>query len=140
MATAARAHLDATLSALADPTRRRVVDLLRERPRRAGELAAAFDMSAPAMSRHLRVLRTRGLVAEKRMPADGRGRVYELRPERFGELSGWLREVEQFWSEQLGAFKQHVESVQAESRTGATAKPGKAAKAGSPGRKGSSSR
>ena len=51
--------LDATLAAIADPTRRRVVDLLRERPRRAGELASAFRVSPPAMSRHLRVLRSR---------------------------------------------------------------------------------
>ena len=63
---AAARQLGRTLSALADPTRRRVVELLRERPRRAGELAAAFDASAPAMSRHLRVLRTRGLVEEER--------------------------------------------------------------------------
>jgi len=103
-------HLDATLAALADPTRRRVVDLLRKRPRRAGELSAAFDVSAPAMSRHLRVLRTRGLVAEERASDDARARVYRLRPERFDELQTWLDEVESFWTEQLDSFKQHAES------------------------------
>ena len=110
MSAAAQKRLDKTLSALADPTRRRVVDLLRVRPRRAGELVAAFDVSAPAISRHLRLLRSGGLIEELRDPADGRGRVYQLRPGRFEELAGWLREVEEFWTDQLGAFKEHVES------------------------------
>jgi DNA-binding transcriptional ArsR family regulator len=96
-------------AALADPTRRRVVDLLRERPRRAGELAAAFRVSPPAMSRHLRVLRTRGLVEEERVEEDARVRVYRLRPERFHQLQEWLREVEGFWTDQLEAFKAHAE-------------------------------
>jgi len=102
--------LDTTLSALADPTRRRVVDLLRVRPRRAGELVAAFDVSAPAISRHLRLLRSGGLIEELRDPADGRGRVYQLRPDRFEELANWLREVEEFWTDQLDSFRDHVES------------------------------
>lgn len=103
--------LDATLAALADPTRRGVVDLLRERPRRAGELAAAFDVSAPAMSRHLRVLRTRGLVEEDRDERDARLRIYRLRPEPFRNLQEWLEEVEAFWTDQLDAFKVYVESA-----------------------------
>jgi DNA-binding transcriptional ArsR family regulator len=103
------AALDQTLAALADPTRRRVVDLLHERPRRAGELAIAAGMSPPAMSRHLRVLRRRGLVEEDRMENDARVRVYRLAPERFNELSAWLREVESFWTDQLDAFKLHAE-------------------------------
>ena len=103
------ASLDATLAALADPTRRRVVDLLRRRPRRAGELARAFDVSAPAMSRHLRVLRTRGLIEEERVDDDARVRVYRLRPEPFRDLHAWLEEVEAFWSDQLDSFKAHVE-------------------------------
>ena len=107
--TAARS-LDTTLGALADPTRRGVVDLLRRRPRRAGELAAAFDLSAPAMSRHLRVLRTRGLIEEERVDHDARVRVYKLRPEPFRDLHEWLDEVEAFWTDQLSAFKTHAES------------------------------
>jgi DNA-binding transcriptional ArsR family regulator len=103
------ARLDDTLAALADPTRRRVVDLLRRRPRRAGELARAFRMSPPAMSRHLRVLRTRGLVEEVRTEDDARVRIYRLRPERFRDLQAWLSELERFWSDQLGAFKAHAE-------------------------------
>ncbi|MGH0034680.1 MAG: metalloregulator ArsR/SmtB family transcription factor [Myxococcota bacterium] len=102
--------LDGTLQALADPTRRRVVDLLRERPRRAGELAAHFRMSPPAMSRHLRVLRQRGLVQEDRVEDDARVRVYRLCPEPFRDLQQWLDSVESFWTDQLDAFKRHAEA------------------------------
>ncbi len=106
---AAAYDLDRTLSALADPTRRRVVDLLRERPRRAGEIAETFGMSRPAMSRHLRVLRTHGLVEEKRDAADARARVYRLRPEPIDELSTWIAEVQRFWDDQLESFRQLAE-------------------------------
>jgi DNA-binding transcriptional ArsR family regulator len=105
-----RAGLDSTLAALADPTRRRVVDLLRVRPRRAGELAVAFRMSPPAMSRHLRVLRVRGLVEEERAARDdARLRIYRLRRQPFNALQKWLGDVEAFWADQLGAFKVHAE-------------------------------
>ena len=103
------AKLDRTLQALADPTRRRVVDLLRRRPRRAGELARASRVSPPAMSRHLRVLRRSGLVEEQATEEDARVRVYRLRREPFRDLQGWLTEVETFWTDQLGAFKAHAE-------------------------------
>jgi DNA-binding transcriptional ArsR family regulator len=107
----AGAHdVDSTLAALADPTRRAVVELLRTRPRRAGELADHFGVSAPAMSRHLRVLRSRGLVEEERAPHDARVRVYRLRPEPFRDLQSWLGEVEEFWNDQLGAFKVRAEA------------------------------
>jgi len=103
--------LDQTLAALAEPTRRRVIDLLRERPRPAGELAQAAAVSAPLMSRHLRVLRIHGLVEEAHGGSlDSRIRMYRLRRQPFDELRGWLENVEAFWSEQLGAFREHVES------------------------------
>ena len=102
-------QLDDTLSALADPTRRRVVDMLRKRPHRAGDLARASRVSAPAMSRHLRVLRRTGLIEEERNLEDARLRVYRLRPQPFRDLQSWLREVETFWTDQLGAFKIHAE-------------------------------
>lgn len=105
----AHASIDRTLAALADPTRRRVVDLLRKSPLRAGEIAAAFAMSAPAMSRHLRVLRKSGIVEEEELPDDARVRVYRLRPERFAAMRGWLDEVESYWDDQLAAFKAHAE-------------------------------
>ena len=106
LAIVAAYDLDRTLSALADPTRRRVVDLLRERPRRAGEIAQTFGMSRPAMSRHLRVLRTHGLVEEQRDAGDARARVYQLRPEPIDELSTWISDVQRFWDDQLESFRQ----------------------------------
>jgi DNA-binding transcriptional ArsR family regulator len=103
------AALDKTLAALADPARRGVVDLLRRKPRRAGELSAALRMSPAAMSRHLRVLRKTGLVLEEPHGDDLRVRVYRLRREPFTRLSGWLAEIESFWTDQLDAFKEHAE-------------------------------
>ena len=102
------AKLDATLSALADPTRRHVVDLLRERPCKAGELAATYRMSAPAISRHLRVLRVTGLVEVEFAEADAREHIYRLRPEPFMELQAWLTHVQEFWEDQLEGFRAHV--------------------------------
>ena len=102
-------RLDAAFTALSDPTRRAVVDLLRRQPRRAGELSQALAMSPPAMSRHLRVLRESGLVDEERSDDDARVRVLRLRPEPFDELRRWIDEVEQFWTGQLAAFKAHAE-------------------------------
>jgi DNA-binding transcriptional ArsR family regulator len=108
--------LDDTLAALAEPTRRGVVDLLRKGPRRAGELAEAFDVSAPAMSRHLKVLRASGLVEEQRFEDDARVRLYRLRPEPFVALQAWLDQVQAFWAEQLGAFKAHAERTRRRKR------------------------
>lgn len=105
----AAAKLDATFQALADPTRRGVVELLRRGPHRAGELSRDLRISPPALSRHLRVLRSSGLVQEERTPDDARARVYRLRRERFSELHDWLEQVESFWSEQLDSFKAHAE-------------------------------
>ena len=110
-ATAAAKTIDRTLAALADPSRRGVIDLLRKRPRRAGELARTLELSAPAMSRHLRVLRQAGLVeeGESDAPDDARVRVYRLRRQPFASLRQWTEEVEAFWGEQLSAFAAHVE-------------------------------
>jgi DNA-binding transcriptional ArsR family regulator len=101
--------LDDTLAALADPTRRRVVYLLRKGPRRAGELAEATGMSGPALSRHLRVLRVNGLVETAVDDSDARVRLYRLRQQPFVALQAWLDQVDSFWGEQLGAFKAHAE-------------------------------
>ena len=101
--------LDRALAALADPTRRGVVELLRRRPRRAGELASEFGLSPPAMSRHLRVLRSTGLVEEEHGGEDDRARVYRLRQQPIGELRHWLDVVEAFWTLQLDGFKAHAE-------------------------------
>lgn len=105
------AALDRTLAALADPHRRRVVDLLRERPRPAGELAQALGVAPPTMSRHLRTLRESGLVEQSHPAFDARVRVYALRPGPMIELLRWLEETERLWSEQLLAFKTHLEKA-----------------------------
>lgn len=101
--------LDRTLAALADPHRRRVVDLLRERPRRAGELAEAANIAFPLMSRHLKTLRESGLVEEDRDEFDSRVRIYRLRPEPMADLRAWLEETEALWGRQLAAFKAHLQ-------------------------------
>jgi len=101
--------LDRTLAALADPHRRRVVDLLRERPHRAGELAEAARISFPAMSRHLRTLRRSGLVDEDRDEFDSRVRIYRLRPEAMMDLKTWLAETDALWARQLAALKAHLQ-------------------------------
>lgn len=106
---AAAAAVDQTLAALADPHRRRVIDLLAQRPRPAGELARELEISAPAMSRHLRTLRASGLVEESHPEFDARVRIYALRPEPMVHLLRWLEESERLWSAQLLAFKAHVE-------------------------------
>jgi len=103
--------LDLTFAALADPTRRRVVELLRIEPRRASELAEATEMSRPALSRHLKVLRDSRLVDVELLEDDARGRVYRLRAERFTDLQAWLDQIQAYWSEQLGAFKDHAEKT-----------------------------
>ena len=115
-----QAAIDDTFAALADPTRRAVIDLLRHRPRRAGELAEELSLLPPAMSRHLRVLRQHGIVEEDHGGDDARVRVYRLRRERFDELRSWLEDVERFWAGQLDAFKQHAERTR-----GAPTKAGK---------------
>jgi DNA-binding transcriptional ArsR family regulator len=98
------AGLDGAFVGLADPTRRAIVGMLAERARPAGELAAAFPVSKPAISRHLRVLRESGLVAEQRGQHDGRQRVYALRREPLDQLDAWLDAVRRFWQTQLEAF------------------------------------
>ena len=101
--------MDRTLAALADPQRRRAVDLLRQRPHAAGELAEQLELPAPAMSRHLRVLRESGLVEETHPEFDARVRIYSLRLEPVAGLKSWLEETEQLWAEQLGSFKAYLE-------------------------------
>jgi DNA-binding transcriptional ArsR family regulator len=102
--------LDRTLAALADPTRRGIVELLREGPRNPSEIAEALDVSRPVMSRHLRVLRSAGMVSETIQSDDARVRMYQLHPGPFEQLTGWLDELDAFWSDQLQAFKAHAEA------------------------------
>ena len=103
------AQIDRTLAALADPHRRQVVDLLSHRPRPAGELAREVGVTPPAMSRHLKALKASGLVEESHPEFDARVRIYALRPEPMTHLLNWLEETERLWSQQLLAFKAHLE-------------------------------
>jgi DNA-binding transcriptional ArsR family regulator len=98
-------RLDGAFGALADPTRRRVIELLGRAPRRASELADAVAASRPGMSRHLRVLREAGLVREEGDAQDARARVYRLERDAFRGVQDWLGEVEAFWADQLASFR-----------------------------------
>jgi DNA-binding transcriptional ArsR family regulator len=101
--------VEATLLALADPTRRGAIELLRFGTLTAGELADALHMTKSAFSRHLRVLRESGLVSEASLPDDARVRVYSLQREPFDSLRSWLEQVESYWALQLESFKRHAE-------------------------------
>jgi DNA-binding transcriptional ArsR family regulator len=103
------AGIDRTLAALADPHRRRIVELLRVQPRRAGEIAEAVGLNPPALSGHLRTLKTCGLVEEAHPAYDARVRIYTLRPEPMAHLKSWLEQTEELWATQLAAFKAHLE-------------------------------
>ena len=103
------APLDRTLAALAEPNRRRIIEVLGERPRSAGEVGQAVGLSPPTVSRHLRALRESRLVEEESPPHDARLRIYRLTPAPMAELRAWLAETEQLWADQLSAFKAHLE-------------------------------
>ena len=109
-------ELDRTFATLADPTRRAVVEILRDRPRRAGELAEALALSPAGLSRHLRVLRESGLVAERVCDDDARVRLYRLERQRFDELRSWVEDIEAFWNDQLASFKAHAERTRGRRR------------------------
>lgn len=91
--------MEAVATAIADPTRRKVLELVRDRELAAGEIAGEFEISRPAVSRHLRVLRQAGLVTERR---EGRLRLYRGDPAPLGELGRWL---DDYWSGRLAALK-----------------------------------
>ena len=95
--------------ALAEPNRRRILDLLREGERPAGELVEALAISQPGVSKHLKMLREAGLVSVR---ADGQRRLYRLQPEGLGELEAWLAPYRRFWSDRLDALEDHLEKEQ----------------------------
>jgi DNA-binding transcriptional ArsR family regulator len=98
---------EATFQALADPTRRAVLDLLRRGSQPAGAIAAAFPVSRPAISKHLKLLRRAHLVQEHR---EGRHRVYQLNPEPLRAVDSWLDHYRNFWTMNLANLKTFVES------------------------------
>src|SRR5450755_3107233 len=98
---------EAAFHALADPTRRAVLDLLRQGIQPAGQIARAFPVSRPAISKHLRILRRAHLVEERR---EGRRRMYQLNPEPLKAVDSWLEHYRAFWSASLTNLKSFVEA------------------------------
>jgi DNA-binding transcriptional ArsR family regulator len=94
-----------SLAAIADPTRRRIVELLAVRERTAGELVEEFDLSAPAISQHLNVLREAGLVVTR---AEGQTRIQSLNPAGLDDLEAWLQRTRAFWSRRLDALEREL--------------------------------
>jgi DNA-binding transcriptional ArsR family regulator len=94
-----------SILAIADPTRRRIVELLAVRQRTAGELVDEFDMSASAISQHLKVLREAGLVTVR---AEGQSRVQALNPDGFDDLEAWLEKTRSIWSRRLDALEREL--------------------------------
>ena len=91
--------------ALSDPTRRRIVEMLATRELRAGEIARRFDMTAPAVSQHLKLLREAGLVQMRR---DAQRRIYAIDPAGLAEMDAWLGRFRRFWSGRLDALEREL--------------------------------
>jgi DNA-binding transcriptional ArsR family regulator len=102
--------VEAALKAIAEPHRRRILTLVRDGELSAGEIAAHFDVTRPAISQHLNVLKEAGLVSERR---NGSRRLYQARPQGLGELKAFL---EGFWDERLDALKREAEHKEATKR------------------------
>ena len=103
----------AIFEVLADPTRRRILDLLRERPRLVGELVDQLKISQPLVSKHLRVLREGGLVHVRQ---DAQRRWYELRPEPLMELDAWLTSYRHLWEARFERLDDYLKDLQEEER------------------------
>ena len=97
--------MDMVLQALADPSRRTVLEILREHPATAGELADALPIARPGVSRHLRVLREAGLVDVR---AEAQRRIYTLRPEALVEVDEWLESYRALWRNRLDALHTEI--------------------------------
>ncbi|PPK69088.1 metalloregulator ArsR/SmtB family transcription factor [Actinokineospora auranticolor] len=97
-----------TFTVLAEPTRRRILDLLREQPRSVGELVAELGLTQPGTSKHLKVLREAGLVRVRR---DAQRRWYELRAEPLAEIDTWLTPYRALWSDRLDRLEQHLDAM-----------------------------
>jgi DNA-binding transcriptional ArsR family regulator len=92
-----------TFTALADPTRRRIIETLAAGETSFGELADKFDMSRPAVSQHLKVLRDAGIVTAR---ADAQRRIYKLHDDSLDEIEAWLGKVRKFWNQRLDRLEQ----------------------------------
>lgn len=103
-----------TFEVLAEPTRRRILDLLRERPRLVGELTAELGLSQPGTSKHLRVLREAGLVTVR---AEAQRRWYELDPAPLAEIDEWLAPYRWMWADRLDALERHLDADDSKEET-----------------------
>ncbi len=99
-----------SLAALADPTRRRIVETLAEGALSSGDIASRFSISAPAISQHLKTLRLARLV---RVTAQAQRRIYELDPEGVDEMSAWIAQIRRFWSARLDVLESQLRTGQA---------------------------
>lgn len=97
--------MDAVLHAVADQSRRTVLDILRDHPATAGELADALPIARPGVSRHLRVLREAGLVDVRQ---EAQRRIYSLRPDALAEVDEWLGSYRALWQHRLGALHTEI--------------------------------
>jgi DNA-binding transcriptional ArsR family regulator len=102
-----------SLEAIADPTRRRIVELLAQRERTTGELVEAFDVSAPAISQHLNVLRSAGLITTR---AEGQMRIQSLNPAGLDEIGIWLEKTRAYWSRRLDSLERELRAEDAKIR------------------------
>ena len=100
--------MTATFDVLAEPTRRRILDLLLERPRVVAELTEHLGLTQPGTSKHLRVLREAGLV---RVRQDAQRRWYELRPDPLVEVDEWLQPYRRLWADRLDALERHLDTM-----------------------------
>ena len=92
---------------LAEPTRRRILDQLLDRPRTVGDLVAQLNISQPSVSKHLRVLRDAGVVQARK---DAQRRIYELRPEALAEVLAWVEPYRRLWAGRLDALERHLDA------------------------------
>ncbi len=102
-----------SLAAIADPTRRRIVELLAKGERTTGEIVAKFDLSAPAISQHLNVLREAGLITTR---AEGQSRIQTLNPAGLDELGAWLERTRSAWSSRLDALERELRADDAKKK------------------------
>jgi DNA-binding transcriptional ArsR family regulator len=102
--------MPSTFDALAEPTRRRILDLLIESEQPVGDLVASLSLSQPGVSKHLRVLREAGLVEAR---TDAQRRIYRVRPEPLAEIDAWLAPYRRLWSTRLDALERHLDETEA---------------------------
>ncbi|HEX5618898.1 MAG TPA: metalloregulator ArsR/SmtB family transcription factor [Solirubrobacteraceae bacterium] len=98
-----------TFDVLAEPTRRRILDLIRDDERPVNELVARLDISQPGVSKHLRVLREAGLVEVR---TDAQRRLYRVRPEPLAEIDAWLAPYRRLWANRLDALERHLDDTE----------------------------